>query len=208
MGTVWTMVLMMPLIMMMATSSNRSQAWLELTVKIPTTTFTNSWKTHLSKNIRKVHLLKSDTSFQLFPATFSQRDSSHAPCPNERPWFSINSPRYRWSMAARTIPRNEMTTKNACHILGRNVVFLLRCMCSFELIRYEVWIWNIYCIHEGYLGLGVSSIRSTTKVTRIKPIFCSTPLPECLNWAPPEVTLLRPFGLTTSEWTPDILKAM
>ena len=126
MGTVWTMVLMMPLIMMMAISTNRSQAWLELTVKIPTTTFTNSNKTHLSKSIRKVHLLKSDTSFQLFPATFSQRDSSHAPCPNERPWFSINSPRYGWSMAARTIPPNELLKNAWNHILGRDVWFFLR----------------------------------------------------------------------------------
>ena len=145
MGTVWTMVLMMPLIMMMAISTNRSQAWLELTAKIPTTTFTNSWRTHLSKSIRKVHLLKSDTSFQLFPATFSRRDSSHAPYPNERPWFSINSPR-RWVHGSQNHPTKWSVKKMRRAIsLGGTLFFL---------IRYELWIWNIYGIHEGYLGVG------------------------------------------------------
>lgn len=164
----------------MAISTIRNLAWLELTVKIPTTTFTNSFNTSFKK-LRKVHLRKFNTSFQLFPATFSRRDSSHAPCPNERPWFSINSPK-RWVHGSQNHP-TKWTVKKMHVSLGET--FFL-CMRSFELIRYEVWIWNIYIyIYLVYMkdiwGLGCfSRIRSTTKShTNETPIFFS--IGPCLS---------------------------
>lgn len=183
----------------MAISTIRNLAWLELTVKIPTTTFTNSFNTSFKK-LRKVHLRKFNTSFQLFPATFSRRDSSHAPCPNERPWFSINSPK-RWVHGSQNHP-TKWTVKKMHVSLGET--FFL-CMRSFELIRYEVWIWNIYiyisCIHERYLGAWVffKNKKHNKKSHEWNTYFLfNRTLPECWQTGPPPEVTLRPFELTTS----------
>ena len=107
------------------------------------------------------------------------------------------------SMAARTIPRNELSKK--MHVSLGETFFL--CMRSFELIRYEVWIWNIYIyIYLVYMkdiwGLGCfSRIRSTTKShTNETPIFFS--IGPCLSadkLGPPP-----PRSHPTSLWTNNI----
>ena len=210
MGTGWTMVLMMPLIMMMAISTNRSLAWLFCWLSkfrlLPSQTPT---KYILSKSYEKFISSRFNTSFQLTHlSNFSKQhfleEIPHTLLVQMKGLGFRSTLQGVGSMAARTIPRNEVSKQcvepypweRPCFFLEKAV----HVMCIFELIRYELWIWNIYgSIHEGYLGLGVSKNKKHDQSHTNSTYFLfNRPCLSSWTGPPPEVTL-RPFELTTSE---------